>query len=204
MGKASHKFGYTYISNLDGATDFEYDNNPALVNATDITSQFTDDNVWSKAISLGFSFPYYGETYDKVYVTSHGGIAMAPGRFCMFPSASADCVGGMGAIMAYGTQLIMGANSKVEWAKQDGKFVVKFTNVMAVVYDNDYLPVSFHMALASNRDVEIFYDDYTPASVFGEGSNLFVGLNDIEVKDPMTLTDTEISDDPYSGKEPTE
>lgn len=204
MGKASHKFGYTYISNLDGATDFEYDNNPALVNATDITSQFTDDNVWSKAISLGFSFPYYGETYDKVYVTSHGGIAMATGRFCMFPSASADCVGGMGAIMAYGTQLIMGANSKVEWAKQDGKFVVKFTNVMAVVYDNDYIPVSFHMALASNGDVEIFYDDYTPASVFGEGSNLFVGLNDIEVKDPMTLTDTEISDDPYSGKEPTE
>ena len=100
MGKASHKFGYTYISNLDGATDFEYDNNPALVNATDITSQFTDDNVWSKAISLGFSFPYYGETYDKVYVTSHGGIAMATGRFCMFPSASADCVGGMGAIKA--------------------------------------------------------------------------------------------------------
>lgn len=199
MGQTSHKFGYTYISNLDGATDFEYDNNPALVNATEITDQFTDNNVWSKEISLGFSFPYYGETFDKVYVTSHGGVAMATGRFCMFPAASSDCVGGMGLIAAYGSQLIMGANSKVEWAKQDGKFVVKFTDVMAIVYDKDYIPVSFHITLASNGDVEIFYDDYDPSAVFSKGSNLFVGLNDIQAADPITVTDAHISDDPYSS-----
>lgn len=199
MGKTSHKFGYTYISNLDGASDFEYDNNPALVNATEITNQFTDNNVWSEAIPLGFSFPYYDQSYDKVYVTSHGGVAMATGRFCMFPDASVDCIGGMGLIAAYGSQLIMGANSKVEWAKQDGKFVVKFTDVMAVVYDNDYMPVSFHITLASNGDVEIFYDDYTASAVFSEGSNLFVGINDPDVADPLTVTDAEISDDPYSS-----
>ena len=197
MGKTTHKFGYRFISNLNGAEEFEYDGVPSLVNATDIASQFTDNNVWSEAIDLGFDFPYYGKSYSKVYISSYGGIAMNPGQFCMVPTADATCVGGMGFISAYGgAQLMMTPESKVEYAKQDGKFVVNFSNVMAVVYAQDYTPVSFHMSLSPNGDVEIFYDDYEPMNVFEEGANLFVGVNDIDVVDPFTITDSYIANNP--------
>lgn len=197
MSKAAHKFGYSFVSNIRGAEDFEYDGNPALVNATDITGLFSDQVAWTEAIDLGFDFPYYNETFDKVYITSYGGIAMKPGRFCMVPNANSDCVGGLGFISAYGSsQLRMAPGSKVEYAKQNGKFIVKFTNVMAVVYEQDYTPVSFRIMLSPNGDVEIFYDDYTPEKVFEEGTTLFVGVNDFEVADPFTITDSNIADNP--------
>lgn len=201
MTKTAHKFGYSYITNLNGATDFEYDGNPDLINATDITSQFTDNDLWAKPIDLGFAFPYYGENYTQIYVTNYGAMAVSTDGYihqCNIPSATPGCIEGLGLISGYGmNQLRMGTDSKVEWAKQDGKFVVKFSHVMASVYDKEYTPVSFHMTLSPNGDVECFYDDFKVGGLFMGGSGLFVGLNDIKVNDPCTLTDCDSDSDIY-------
>lgn len=202
LGTVSHKFGYTYASNLNGSDAFAYDGNPVLVNPMEITKQFTDGNIWSEAIPLGFTFPYYGESYDKIYVTSYGALAVSTGSIhqCQIPTASPSCINGLGLITAYGAnQLRMSGNSKVEYAKIDGKFVVKFVNVMALVYDQEYMPISFRMILSSNGDVEFFYDDYTAAALFNEGGGLFVGLNDKPVLDPFTVTDADSKSDIYSS-----
>ncbi|MDE7115140.1 MAG: choice-of-anchor D domain-containing protein, partial [Muribaculaceae bacterium] len=200
-----HKFGYTVTSTLEEYPGFEYEAAPSLVNAVDVASGFNDNTYISKAISLGFSFPYYGKSYDKVYITSYGGVVFAPNSDEMFRSPlteSSSSIRGTGLISAYGRQLQMGPDSKVEYAWKDGNFVVNFSNVLALVYDKDYAPVSFHMTLAPTGDISIFYDDYVAENFFQSGSNLFCGINDPALADQMTVTSSNIAD--YFGvNEPT-
>ncbi len=191
-----HKFGYSYISNLNGSDEFEYDNNPELNNETDITSQF-NNNVWqSEALDLGFLFPFYGKTYSKAYVTSHGSIEMQTtdrNIQCIVPTAT--CVGGLGYISAFANsgKLSLGANSKITYGRQDGKFTVKFKDVLtgSLAGNGEYLPVSFHFSLCSDGSIEFFYDNYDPETVFDAGENIFVGVSDIECADPFVVTDAD-------------
>lgn len=198
-GKTAHKFGYSWISNLKGASEFEYDGNPELLNPTNISSQFSDQNFWSEAIPLGFSFPYYGKNYDKIYITSYGGLSVSTEGYlhvCMIPTASPSCIKGLGLIAAYGlNSLDFGPNSKIEYAKQDGKFTVRFKDVMALMHGGEYTPVSFRMSISSNGDIEIFYDDINPSGLFQQGAGLFIGVNDIAVQDPLTITDNDNNDE---------
>lgn len=191
---ATHKFGYSYISNLNGSTAFEYDGNPALNSETDITSQFNDSRWQSSAIDLGFKFPFYGTEYSQVYVSSHGGVTMraADGNIsCMVPSAT--CVNGLGYVSAYANSgfLSMGANSKISYGRQDGKFIVKFKDVLTNISGGggELTPVSFHLSLCPDGSVEMFYDDYDPYKVMGEGAFIFAGVSDIECADPFVVTD---------------
>lgn len=191
-----HKFGYTISSTIEGFNPMEYTAPAELISATDIASKFSDDVYVSPAINLGFSFPYYGKKYDRVYITSFGGVmfAMNEDPFRNPLTEHQYGVPGTGLISAYGNQLQMGPSSKVEYAKQNGKFVVSFKDVLAVVYDSDYAPVSFRIILSPNGDIEMYYDDYEAMNFFQEGANLFCGINDPEVKDCLTLTSAEISD----------
>ncbi len=197
-GESSHKFGYTYKSNLNWTNGFEYDNNPELVNPVKINDQFGDYDYWSDAIPLGFTFPYYGKEYDKVYISTYGAVAMENNgaiHSCIPPSASVTCIGGYGLITMYGMNPVqLSPESRIEYAYQDGKFYVKYINVLALVSFGNYTPVSFHMTLAPNGDVEFFYDDLYPYMLFEGGASLFVGLNDIPVQDPLTVTDADCSD----------
>ncbi len=198
---ANHKFGYTVSSNLEGYTPFEYDGNPALIGATDVSGQFNDNVYVTEPVSLGFTFPYYGNNYDKVYITSYGGVMFALSDVNFWPplTPGANGVRGTGLISAYGSQMMMGPNSRVEYAKSDGKFIVKFVNVLATVYDQEYMPVSYHLTLSGNGDIEIFYDDYEAAALFQSGSTLFCGINDIDCADCVVITSAEMSD--YWGNE---
>lgn len=191
-----HKFGYTYISNMDGSDAFAYDNNPDLNNETDITSQFNSNNWQSSAIDLGFKFPFFGTEYTKVHVSSHGGVAMQTidGRIsCMVPTAG--CVKGLGYISAYANsgELQMGANSKVSYGKQDGKFTVKFKDVLTNALDGNgaLAAISFHLSLCPDGSVEMFYDNYQPYEIFSSGQNIFVGVSDINCSDPLVVTDND-------------
>lgn len=201
-GKASHRFGYTVASTLQGYPAFAYDGNPDLLGATDVAAQFTDDNYVSKPVSLGFAFPYYGKTYEEAYITSYGGIMFAVNdeeNFWPPLNPTSSSIKGTGLISAYGSQLMMNPGSKVIYARQDGKFVVKFVNVLASVYAGDYIPVSFHITLSANGDIEMFYDDYYPDNVFQSGSGLFCGINDPAVADPLAVTSADVAD--YWGTE---
>lgn len=203
--ESDHKFGYSWASNLKGATDAQYQPMPELTDAVDVASQFTDYNYWTKSIKLGFDFPYFGRSYDEVYITSFGGIAMNPylDGLIYSPVDEKDVyVMGTGLISAFGSsQLLMGPNSKVEYAKLDGKFVVCFKDVLASVYDQDYTPISFHMVLCPTGDVEIYYDSFNPSSLFQECRGLFVALLDLNVEDPLIVTSSNLVNNPYGDPE---
>lgn len=189
-----HRFGYTIHSNVAGDDTFEYDGNPDLIAAVDITSQFSDVNNYSDEIDLGFDFPYFGRTYNKIYVNNYGGLQFAISENNLFPplTPTANGVPGTGMICAHGHSLVMGPSSKVVYSRLDGKFIVKFIDVLARVYDKDVTPISFHIALSGNGDVEVHMDSYNPSSLFQGGSNLFVGLCDPSDADPIVYTSADM------------
>lgn len=193
-GASGHKFGYTYISNLNGSDAFAYDGNRELVSETDITSQFSDHQWLSEPVSLGFKFPFYGQDYEQVYISSHGGVSMytADGNIaCLVPTA--NCVNGLGYISAYANSghLDLNTNSKITYGRQDGKFVVKFKNVItpALRGGDEKTIISFHMALCPDGSVEVYYDDYDPTTVFGEGGYLMCAVSDPDCADEFVVTD---------------
>ena len=189
-----HKFGYTTISNVAGDESFEYEPAPELADEKDITSQFTNDNWQSGPIKVGFKFPFYGKDYEQIYVSSYGGVSMqqADGRIsCMVPTG--DCVQGLGYISAYTNSgwMDMGANSKITYGHKNGKLYVKFKNVVTPATNGggETTTISFHMALCPDGSVEVYYDDYNPAGVFGSGGHNFVGVSDIAASDPCIFVD---------------
>lgn len=189
-----HKFGYTTVSNVAGDESFEYEPVPELADEKDITSQFTNDNWQSGPIKVGFKFPFYGKDYDEIYVSSYGGVSMqkADGRIsCMVPTG--DCVQGLGYISAYTNSgwMDMGANSKITYGHKNGKFYVKFKDVVTPATNGggETTTISFHMALCPDGSVEVYYDDYNPAGVFGSGGHNFVGVSDIAAADPCIFVD---------------
>ena len=189
-----HKFGYTTISNVAGDESFEYEPAPELADEKDITSQFTNDNWQSGPIKVGFKFPFYGKDYDEIYVSSYGGVSMQQmdGRIsCMVPTG--DCVQGLGYISAYTNSgwMDMGANSKITYGHKNGKLYIKFKDVVTPATDGagETTTISFHMALCPDGSVEVYYDDYNPAGVFGSGGHNFVGVSDIAAADPCIFVD---------------
>lgn len=189
-----HKFGYTTVSNVAGDESFEYEPAPELADEKDITSQFTNDNWQSGPIKVGFKFPFYGKDYDEIYVSSYGGVSMQQmdGRIsCMVPTG--DCVEGLGYISAYTNSgwLDMGANSKITYGHKNGKLYIKFKDVVTPATNGagETTTISFHMALCPDGSVEVFYDDYNPAGVFGSGGHNFVGVSDIAASDPCIFVD---------------
>ena len=189
-----HKFGYTTISNVAGDESFEYEPAQELADEKDITSQFTNDNWQSGPIKVGFKFPFYGKDYDEIYVSSYGGVSMQQmdGRIsCMVPAG--DCVQGLGYISAYTNSgwMDMGANSKITYGHKNGKLYIKFKDVVTPATDGggETTTISFHMALCPDGSVEVYYDDYNPAGVFGSGGLNFVGVSDIAASDPCIFVD---------------
>lgn len=189
-----HKFGYTTISNVAGDESFEYEPAPELADEKDITSQFTNDNWQSGPIKVGFKFPFYGKDYDEIYVSSYGGVSMLQmdGRIsCMVPTG--DCVQGLGYISAYTNSgwMDMGANSKITYGHKNGKLYIKFKDVVTPATNGggETTTISFHMALCPDGSVEVYYDDYNPAGVFGSGGHNFVGVSDIAASDPCIFVD---------------
>ena len=189
-----HKFGYTTISNVADDESFEYEPAPELADEKDITSQFTNDNWQSGPIKVGFKFPFYGKDYDEIYVSSYGGVSMQQmdGRIsCMVPTG--DCVQGLGYISAYTNSgwMDMGANSKITYGHKNGKLYIKFKDVVTPATNGggETTTISFHMALCPDGSVEVYYDDYNPAGVFGSGGHNFVGVSDIAAADPCIFVD---------------
>ena len=189
-----HKFGYTTSSNVAGDESFEYEPAPELADEKDITSQFTNDNWQSSPIKVGFKFPFYGKDYEQIYVSSYGGVSMqqADGRIsCMVPTG--DCVQGLGYISAYTNSgwMDMGANSKITYGHKNGKLYIKFKDVVTPATNGagETTTISFHMALCPDGSVEVYYDDYNPAGVFGSGGHNFVGVSDIAASDPCIFVD---------------
>lgn len=195
-----HKYGYTIDTSTGTNPTFSYSPCPALIGATDISSQFSDANCWSKPIDPGFEFPFYGKNYSKIYVSSQGAVAFGTTENIPWDPVSerTDDFKGLGYISAYGRTLNFSPDSRIEYAKADGKLVVNFHNVLGLVYGSDFTPISFHISLAPNGDIEIFYDNYEAGMLMNEGRSTFLGILDPDMEDPLVFTSAETADSKWT------
>lgn len=199
--KTSHKYGYSYVSNLTDPDAYAYEWTE-LANATDIKNQFNDNTYWSTPVELGFEFPFYDKKYGKIYIGSYGMLSMTGEGFisaCRPPAANGDCVSGMGLITAFGANsLNFDEQSKLLYGKQNGKFVVSYENALLVTFEAN-LRISFRIALNENGDIEYYYKDIKDLDKISNWGmpyfpkeNLFVGCTDLEVNDPFVITDADM------------
>ncbi|MCC8036670.1 MAG: S8 family serine peptidase [Bacteroidales bacterium] len=198
---STHRFGYNWISNLYGSDAVTYEGAPALLDATDVSTEFGDYTYFSSPVEIGFEFPFYGKNYTQCHITSWGSITFDSytGGLMYFPvgETTTSYLSGLGVISAYGFECQMAPTSKVLYARQDGKFVVSYKDVLVSVYGNEYTPASFHIALSPSGDIDVAFDDYDPSTVFEKGHNLWVGIVDPDMADPLTVTSSGHTVDAY-------
>ena len=70
-----HRFGYTADNNITGSV--AYEPMAELADGKEVTSQLNDRSVWSNEIEIGFGFPYFGKTYERLYISKFGGVAFS-------------------------------------------------------------------------------------------------------------------------------
>lgn len=193
LKKTSHKFGYSYISNLDDPTGYTYEWND-LLNTTDIKGIYGIGSYWSDPVEIGFQFPFYGDKFDKVYIGSFGAVKFTDTEGAMHstfpPTADKATIGGMGLITAFGGgNLQFDGNSKLIYAKQNGNFVISYEDALAEKPNNSgFERISFRIVLCPNGNIELYYKNYKGNVLFNP-AKLFIGCSDIEVDDPLILTD---------------
>lgn len=190
--KRTHKFGYSYISNLNDPSELAYAWKP-LLNATDIKTQFGTYKYWSEPVNIGFSFPFYEGKYNEVYIGSYGALNFTGNPGAMHntipPTADRGCIGGMGLITAFGAgELQFDGNSKLLYGKQDGNFVISYENALAVTWDEQFERITFRIILCPNGDVEMYYKEYD-GTVLVDAKRLFIACADIPAEDPLVVTD---------------
>lgn len=189
--KSTHKFGYSYISNLNDPSELAYAWKP-LLDATDIKAQFGSYKYWSEPVNIGFSFPFYEGKYNTIYIGSYGALNFTgnPGSMhtTIPPTAEKGCIGGMGLITAFGGELQFDGNSKLLYGKQDGNFVISYENALAVTWEEGFERISFRIILCPNGDIEIYYQKYN-GEMMVDPQRLFIACADIPADDPLIVTD---------------
>lgn len=208
----SHRFGYSYTSSI-----YEYNYSDEimedmmgaafeLVNATDIKDQYSPVIRWSGAIDLGFKFPFYGQTYDSIYISNRGALSVTGYEGALhssFPPEAED-MQGIGVISALGSmELEFDDESHLYYTKQNGKFVISYENAKALnntdyhqyLGGEKYSRVSFRILLSPNGDIEILYLSF-PAyqyhyeiDLLNRPDAMYIGIADINIEDPFTIYD---------------
>jgi len=202
----THRFGYGWLSNLGGTNGFAYDGGVIPADVVEVTSQLNDQTWFTEAIPIGFEFPFYGKNYTEIYVCSYGALTFAPydvedaffGNL-MVMSEQGDMLDGLGVISAFGRSMQITANTRILYSQQPDRFTVYFSNVsISDTYGEGTFPISFHISLLTDGNIEIYYDKYNAERNMGNGRNLYCGVLDPECSDGMTITSTYIANDWYT------
>ena len=196
LGKTSHKHGFEYISNIPGYNEnaaciFQWEE---LLNANEVQNQLVGNmDFWTEGVNIGFKFPFYDKEFETVYIGQYGALSFSGEEgtlhSCMIPDASPTCTGGLDLISALGKPLTFSPESKIMYAKQNGKFVVSYENVIPQ-YSN--VTVSFRIALSPNGDIDIAYKKYDPYEVH-LSDGIFIACIDYDVNDAFVVASADLS-----------
>jgi hypothetical protein len=142
-------------------TDSEHSGGPEFI-WTDISSTGThldyvseaDDDF--EAFDISFAFPYFGNSYSTVYVSSNGFITFGEGsseyRNEPLPSASMPA----NEIAVFHDDLNLGASGDVYYQDEGDRVIIQFTN--AARYAGDGF-VSFQIVLNRDGTILLYYKD---------------------------------------------
>jgi subtilisin family serine protease/DNA-binding beta-propeller fold protein YncE len=160
--------GYSF-SDSDSPDGPEYD----WIEITGLGSPvpISGDDETSDAIPLGFSFPFYGQAYTSVHVSSNGWLSFTeagtsyldPGRL---PDASASSPANL--IAPFWDDLDLEGVEKVTYLSDGSRFIVQFTGVAQLGFDSD---LTFQVILEPTGRIRFQY-----LSISGRTANATIGI----------------------------
>ena len=168
------------------------------VDAATNTALFGDQTVGR--LSLPFSFPFYGEAYDTVYVTDNGYLTFEVPEFAdPTPSAIPSLAAPNAAIYALWQNLVIDGSSAVRYetvgASPDRAFVVEFEQMRVGPHFGDLATsaapattgrVDVEVKLWENGAIDVLYGD-NPANP-GDGRDASIGIEDADGSDALQFS----------------
>jgi subtilisin family serine protease len=188
FGSNIPKFGYAYKANLGGTPP-----TPAY-SFTDISG--TEPNIIDHFIrndfyelDLGFSFPFYGKFYSKIYITRMGAVTFAnDGSLYASSSPIGDSSSPSGFITAAWTNIDPRGGGGIHFKRQAGKTIIEYKNVTLDDRYQGQIPSTYQIILYQNGDVELVYDDLSAWDPFAL-TYFLVGMDDPQHTDGYRISD---------------
>jgi hypothetical protein len=111
-----------------------------------------------ESVNLGFNFPFYGNNFDTIYVSSNGYITLGSGSssYSNYPLPSASAPANL--IAGFFDDLYPGAGGDVYYLIQGNKVIVQFNNVVNFWSGGPY---TFQMVLESSGSITFYYKSMT-------------------------------------------
>jgi len=123
----------------------------------------TDNDGVSGAIALPFAFPFYGDTWNSVYVHSNGFVTLAPlnnpsWRFTQLRQLPDNTTSTTGAMIAgFWSNLALDSVSRVQYRSMSDRFVVQYTNVYRSGVFGAKQRATFQIVLFSTGEINFVY-----------------------------------------------
>lgn len=163
-------------SDQSGGPQFVWNDISATGTHLDSVSDADDD---FEAVDISFPFPYFGDTYSKIYVGSNGFVTLGAGSSSYhnqrLPSTSAPA----NLIAAFHNDLDLGSSGDVYYQDNGDSLVVQFTN--AARYDGDGL-ATFQIVLQRDGTILFYYKD-----MIGTVNEATVGIQNSTRNNGLTI-----------------
>jgi hypothetical protein len=173
----------SYVADVS-FTDSDQSGGPTFV-WNDISATGTKLNDVSDAdeaaeqVALSFAFPYFGQTYQNIFVTSNGFITVGEEWQQYDHYALPDSSMPANEIAAFHTDLDTSASGDVYYQDFGDRLVVQFTN--AARYDGNGT-VTFQIVLHSDGRIFLYYKEVT-----GDVEDATVGVQDMTQEHGLTV-----------------
>ncbi len=163
-------FGYRYIdSDEPGGPEFVWEDLTQSGRGIPIDSLTTDDQI-SEAIPLGFTFPFYGQTFDAVRVSTNGFLTFtgnsSPYENKGLPSPAAP----PSLVAPLWDDLKFLSSNRATYARDPDSFIVQYTRALPYAGQGDY---TFQATLYRTGEIVYRYRSLT-----GDTGSATIGIQD--------------------------
>lgn len=162
-------FRWLDSGNINGPA-FEWDDIQSSGSNVNFNWTISNRDGISNAIPLGFDFPFYGQSFNSVYVHSNGFITFEPladpnfvyATHIPLPNGSAGV--NPNTIAGFWTNLAMVNDSRITTRAEDQRFIVQYKELNRFPTFGSPQRISFQIILYASGVIEMYYDKNTMAS----------------------------------------
>jgi hypothetical protein len=126
---------------------------------TRITGWQNTDDAISNPISLGFTFPFFGNNFTTARVCSNGYISFTDTSTNAENGALPNTKAAANIVAALWTDLVIFDTSRIYWKATSGKFVVQFEHM--ALFSDLTADLTFQIILQSNGEIVLQYKTLT-------------------------------------------
>jgi len=159
--KSATSFTYSDAPDYDFTYNYDWYEPSTDPNNPSIPSGIIYDDQLSNAISLGFTFPFYGVGYSAVYICSNGYISFSSGMAYWYPDPIPSINSPNNIIAPFFRDLDPSKGGRIFYEKRSDRFIITWEGVPDF-YDGE--KQTFQAVLYQSGDILFQYKDITGSS----------------------------------------